>query len=62
MSKEEIQPMIDQIELTDSTVPNFNPHFLALLEHIGQVIAKDLIEKAQLESNQADAIIEKQDR
>lgn len=47
MTKEE-NDIETQVKVTTAAEsPGFNPKFVALLEHIGRIIAKDLIEKAK---------------
>ena len=47
MNNDEMNSEVKEAELPTSQSGGFNPHFAALLEHIGRMIAKDMIEKAK---------------
>ena len=51
MNNEQNNESLNESESSASKPQNMNPHFVALLEHIGRVIAKDMIEKAASSSN-----------
>lgn len=50
MNKEENNPVTEELITTPSESQGFNPNFVALLEHIGRMIAKDLIQAAKEKS------------